>query len=810
VEAIGDELRVRFPAAEPRVSDAYLLTAVRAPDEVVAAFGGTVRDAPGGRCGGAAAGRGGARGVRRRAVGEPGRVPAVRRGGAGAGAGRAAVRFEVRYRLAAAPGWPTRPVSSPAPVVAGDPPVARWWSFADGVRPGWPVARGTRLRTHRRCSAGPLTGGPPALVTRSDDEWVRVGSTRAADALAAALVALVIAGAVLAARPGRAAVALAAVTVAALTATELGPPWWARAAWPVLFAALLALARILARAAFRPAVPIVAGLLAVAFAPGAVEVTAQPVGPATVLLVPAAGGGEEVIAPHSLVDRLDALARPVPPPPAVVSAAYDVRADDAGARVTARFVVHAFRPGDNAVTLSLADARLERARVGGAAAFPAVLRPGVYEVPVGGPGRHEVEVRFAAAVTAAGGDRELRFGVPEVPGAALAAALPGAARQPQAVGRFGRQVIGTADGRTTLAADLGAAKLVHLRWREGAGGAAAVKVREGCVWDVTDAGAELTAAYLVQVERGAVDALRFDVPAELEVLRVAVRGPDAGGAPPALKDWQLGPAEGGVRPLALDLREPVGGRFLVVLECAPRHPVTRHPVLRFPRVVFGPAAGETDAVYALRAARVAVEEVGRSGVIDYAPDALRDFAAPLDLKFDPNNPVRAFRPVPGRARAAAGAAAARPAGRADGHRVGGRAGRADACGTVAWSAKGPAPLIEFAAPGVKVLEVRGPDVLWWGQSGGRVQVWRRAGAKEGAVEWSATAAPGSKGEPFPFDPGAPAVAGARLVSAEVRVRAVEGWVVRPTAPAGGSRWRGGRASSGSGPTARRRRGCGCW
>ena len=50
-----------------------------------------------------------------------------------------AVRFEVRYRLPAATGWPTRRISSPVPTVPGDPPVRRWWSFAAGVLPGWPA-----------------------------------------------------------------------------------------------------------------------------------------------------------------------------------------------------------------------------------------------------------------------------------------------------------------------------------------------------------------------------------------------------------------------------------------------------------------------------------------------------------------------------------------------------------------------------------------------------------------------------------------------------------------------------------------------
>jgi hypothetical protein len=489
-----------------------------------------------------------------------------------------------------------------------------------------------------------------------------------------------------------------------------------------------------------------------------------------------------VVAPRAVLDRLDAVARPPLPAAAITSASYDLRADESGAKVTAKLVVHAFRAGDNAVTLPLADARLERVTVDGAAAFPTAPRPDTYTVAVGGPGRHEVEVRFAVGVSASGSERELRFGVPEVPESRLSASLPGGARQPQAVGRVGRQVVTTGE-RTALEADLGAAKSVHLRWREGAGGAAVVKVREACVWDVSESGAELTAAYLVRVEQGTIAALRFEVPAELEVLRVAARATEVPAAPVALRDWSVAAEKGGTRLLRLDFQGPTAGRLLVVLECAPRRPVTRQPVLRFPRVSFGNVAGETDAVYALRATRVAVEDVGRVRVIDFPADALRDFAAVTDLKLDPNNPVRAFRPAPG------AAAELRPVLRVGepaavnlvtAWHVGPR--RADAAGTVSFSAREPLPLVEFTLPGVRVLEVRGPDVAGWSQSGSRVQVWLR-GVREGAFDWAGTATPAPLGkpapDPLPFDPATPKVANARVASDELHVRPIDGWAVRP-------------------------------
>ena len=81
----------------------------------------------------------------------------------------------------------------------------------------------------------------------------------------------------------------------------------------------------------------------------------------------------------------------------VASATYDVRVEEGGARVAAKFVVHAFRPADNAVTLQLGDVRLEGATVDGAPAFPAAPQPSTYVVEVGGPGRHEVELAVRRA-----------------------------------------------------------------------------------------------------------------------------------------------------------------------------------------------------------------------------------------------------------------------------------------------------------------------------------------------------------------------------------------------------------------------------
>jgi hypothetical protein len=781
--------RVTGPNRLP-VSAAYLATAVLEPGEALAAFGGTVRAPAGGTVHLVLP-----PGTEVRSACVDGRwlTPSACAARDPDGAlplpvpAGAEVRFEVRYRLPVGSGWPTRRVNSPAPRVGGEAPaVKRWWVFVPGTLPGWPARPWAVTTVEPPLLGGPLVDEPRALITRADDEWVRVGAAQTADAGAAVLAAAVLVlGVVAVRRPVRGAAllggAVGGAVVVALLAAELGPPWWARVAWPPLCAATGTLALVLGAVALRRrVVPVpVAALLLLLLVVPAVWAVAQPAAPVTVLITTAATGREEVVAARATLERLDALARPQPPPPVLTSADYTVRVDGTGAHIAAKFVAHAFRAGDNSVTLPLGDARLEKVTVDGAPAFPTSARPDTYTVSVGGQGRHEIELRFAATVTANGPEREVRFGVPEVPATKLTAVLPGAARLPTVVGRVGRQVLVPPGDGPTVVADLGATRSAHLRWREGAGGAAVVKVREGCVWDVTETGADLTAAYLVRVEQGTVAGLRFEVPAELEVLRVAARTDPAGPIP--LRDWSLAPEKNGFRYLRLDFQAPIAGRFVAVLECAPRRPLSRQPVLRFPRVSFGSATGETDAVYGLRAQRVTVDGVGLVGVIDFPPDAFKDFTAIPDLKFDPSTPVRAFRPVPGTVELRPVLRVGEPPAvrTATTWHLG--PGRADGSGTVAWTAKDPLPLIEFNLVGAKVLEVRGPEVAALNQAGSRVQVWLRTALREGAVEWTGTAAlaaPAKQGEPVPFDPVHPKVPGARISADDVCVRAAASWAVR--------------------------------
>ncbi|MBA4067679.1 MAG: hypothetical protein C0501_29040 [Isosphaera sp.] len=767
------------PPPAPRgwaFADLYLVTTVRTPAEVVAVFGGTVASAEGPVL--------------------PVRLPdgavvrAASVGGAWAGPGALTlsdgvlnlplpaggpVRFEVRYRVPADTGRAVTRVRSPEPQLPGDAaPVGRWWAFAPDVLAGWPV---------RAWDAGaelPATlGGPPlpgAVAFRSEVDEVRVAPAGWADAagvgLAAVLLGLAWAG-------GRrrhpfCAVVVAAGVFAAAAATLLGPPWWQRAAAAPLVAGIVGAAGAVVARGHRPRAA-AAAALALGLTVTLSESVAQPPAPATVVILPKdAGGVETVVAPKAVLDRLAAI-RPPAPGVVLTAAEYALTADDGTARVVGRFVAHALGDADPVLVLPLADARLEKVTVNGAAAFPAAPKAGVYAVPLPGKGRHEVEVRFAVPVAGAGPEREVRFGVPEVPETKVVADLPGGARLPQVVGRVGRRDEAAAGGRVRLAVDAGAAKAVQVRWRDGAGGAA-VRVKEGCVWDVSPAGAELTAAYLVTVGPGTVSGLRFDVPAELDPLGVTVRPLDPGGSA-ALRDWTVDPEAGGFRPLRLDFQGPTGGRLAVVLSLAPRKAVTRQPVLRFPKVVAPGLPAEPDAAYWLRAKKeeVVVEAAEWSGAVALPADApTRDLADVKELRLDPAAAPRLYRPT------AAGSAELRP-------RLGTAAelpavttdtawhlgpGQAEATGTVRWVGKDARALVEFAAPGVKVTEVRGAEVAGWAQPAGRVQVWLRRPVKEGEVSWSGTAA-----APAVFEAVSPRVVDGRLVSDAVTVRPVEGYAV---------------------------------
>ncbi|HEY2910106.1 MAG TPA: hypothetical protein VGI99_07660, partial [Gemmataceae bacterium] len=571
----------------------------------------------------------------------------------------------------------------------------------------------------------------------------------------------------------------------------LGPPAWSRALFVPLVAALIGAAAIAAARGWsrRRSPQIVptsvqrgsSRRLATGAALAILLVTAltlrgQNRPPRDVVFLLPDGS---VAVPEATLDRLGALASPPQPGAIVVAAAYDGKVEDGLARMTARFTVHNFRD-EAIVELPLAGVRLERVEVDGKAALPSAIRPDLFAIPVVGRGRHSVEARFAVPIAATGPEREVRFGVPESPDARIAFQAPAAARQLQAVGRLGERTVTIDKNGARLEAALGALRTVQLRWREGAGGTAAIGAREGCVWEVAETGHTLTACYQLRIDSGSVSTLRFDLPASLEPTRVATRSLDVAVGQNVLRDWSIGKESVGLRPLRIELNGPTDGRVLVTFECVLRGVPSRTPVLRFPRLS---GMSRIDAIYGLRTAGgVAIESIGRAGVIDFAADALvRDFGAVADLRLSPSIPVVAFSP---RTRDPE----LRPVLRAgpdlpmmtQDATWNATVPQATGSGTITMTAKEAIPMLEFGLAAT-AIELRGAGVAAWAQTNGRVQVWFRKPIKDARVEWIAAFSPSPAGKsvpvPLAFEPPLPTPLHARIGSQLVHVLPQNGWGV---------------------------------
>jgi len=710
-------------------------------------------------------------------------------------AGGGLIRFEVRYRLPTS-SHAMRSVASRAPRLPGDSvSIARWWAFPRGVAAIWP------LGVHQSGGEPPILLGepldrPPGELAFSsyphDEVWI--APARWMDATAAVATALLGALAWIGVRRrGRTLGLLAFAAATCLGAAYwLGPPAWSRGLFLPLVAALAGAAAIaVARGYSRRRAPLV---IPASAQRGSSRRLATGAGLAILLLTAVSLRGQNqpprdvvfllpdnsAVVSQATLDRLDALASPPQPGAIIVAAAYEGKVEDGLARMTARFTVHSFH-AEVSMNLPLVGARLERVEVDGKAALPSAIRPDQFAIPVVGRGRHSVEARFAVPIAATGPEREVRFGVPESPDAHIAFQAAAAARQLQAVGRFGERTATIDKDGARLEAALGALRTVQLRWREGAGGTAAIGAREGCVWEVAETGHTLTACYQLRIDSGSVSTLRFDLPASLEPTRVATRSLDVAVGQNVLRDWSIGKESGGLRPLKIDLNGPTDGRVLVTLECALRGVPSRTPVLPFPRLS---GMSRIDAIYGLRtAAGVAIESIGRAGVIDFAADALlRDFGAVADLRLSPSVPVVAFSP---RSRDPE----LRPVLRAGAdlptmtQNATWNATRPQAAGsgTISMTAKEAISMLEFGLAAT-AIELRGADVAAWAQTNGRVQVWFRKPIKDARVEWIAAFSPNpaGKGVPVPlaFEPPLPTPLHARIGSQTVRIVPENGWGVR--------------------------------
>jgi hypothetical protein len=583
------------------------------------------------------------------------------------------------------------------------------------------------------------------------------------------------------------------------------------AGWKLLPARPQPMARGVATQRSSAARVLTAGLVLAAWLGGGGRAAAPA--PAVVYLVPGPTGGDPqaVLAPPDVLDRLRTLARRGPAGldgAAWLDARYDGTVVGGQARFTAVLRLHSFADDPPPLPLPLTGVQLREAKLDGA---PAFLRAAGdrYLVPVRGRGPHTLEVAFAAPCPAAGDDRELRFGVPEVPTSHLALTGPAGATRLQALSWRGAQRVDEDGGRPRLDADLGRVGAVHVRWRvEGrTPRAAAVRTQETYLWDLTESAARLLGSVRYTIGPGTVTALTIELPKDLEVAAVAARPLDspAGGAVTGwLRGWRVGPpAAGGRRPLVLDFAAPVGGAWQVNLELVPRAPFPAAFALPFPGAV-GPQA--VPPVFAWRAQGVELTDTRPAVAVALTPESfLKDHWQPARVEADPRPPTAAYqRSAPGaapvvRVRTAAGyPLAGRPRERATSAvawRVGPRRAEVEAAARVSVPG-GRVSLVEWDVPTtVTVTEVHGPDVHAWSRAGKRLQVWLARPTAEAAVQWSGSVArPAGPGR---FD--VPLIRPrAVLTGGTLRVTARDGLALAPvlstnlteTAPpsAGGREW----------------------
>lgn len=712
-------------------------------------------------------------------------------------AGPDPIRFEVRYNLPGETGVVVRRVTSPLPGLPVPAGIQRWWAFSPDALSVWPFTR-----VDREPDLPPLLGSAVAgeSTMRFPGDIIFVTPNRTATTFGMAL-ATMLAGVIwVGARRAKRRVGFALVVILATTgiAVLLGPAAWVRIALPPLATGLVGFAWMTITRGRSPRAP-VGGPFTLPYRTALAAVVgagflcsvhlalarAQPRTQDVVFILPGpadAPARETVLAPRSLLDRLDSLGRQSAPGAVITTASYDGRAEEGFARFVVRYTVHSFRDGETPLGLPLADVRLERVTVDGKVAHPAAVRPDLYTVTLPDRGTHDIEVRFVVPIGSSGSDRDVRFGVPEVLDSRIVFNAPAGARQFQAVGRFGDQKIAFATDVARLEAAIGGLRTVQVRWRQGPAGAATMTVREGCVWDVSEAEARLTACYDVRIDSGSVAGFRFELPGDLEPVRIVVR-PIAPPTAAVVRDWTVGPEKDGVRPLRIDLTGPADGRALVTLECVSRLAPTRHPVLRFPRPVGMDRKG---GVYGLRASGVTIESIGqRIGVIDFAADALfQEFKAVPDLRLNPAVPVLAFSPRLDEVAELRPTLHPSPEPATATQEATWRVGphRADGEGLIRWSARDPVPILEFALPAARVLEIRGPDVADWSQVDGRVLVWFHKPVKDGAVEWLATSTQAPVGKPPPepltFEPPVPQLLHMKAVTRSLRIQPAEGWAGR--------------------------------
>lgn len=512
--------------------------------------------------------------------------------------------------------------------------------------------------------------------------------------------------------------------------------------------------------------------------------------PAVVVIVPSATnpGDLDVLVPQSTLDRLRRISESEQPGAVILAADYHGTASETQATFDVVYSIRCLTPGDQILSLPLSRVRLAEAILDGRTAYPEVIGPEQYRVTVNGIGDHQLRLRFDVAVTTPGSDREIRFGIPEVPDCRLTFTPPDGGVQP---------VVGSARGSQTIEggkiiANHGAGNEVILRWRGGetVGAKAAVSVREAIVWDLGEGDALVTAALAYRIDGGTVNRFDLELPDSLEPGQIIVRPTDAksSSSTVGLREWTLTPRSPGRNTLGLSLQSPVAGRVTVIVILHPRAPIGTRPTLHVPRAL---GASETDSYYALRTRSILIEDVNRFGMIDYPAEAIaKDFTSiSPELELNRLPPTRVFRRTEGPQARIVPVLQSSQSLRNSGAEVTWTIGdEIKGNGRLSLSSmSGPRGWAEFELPAaVSVTEVRSPGMIGWDRSGNRIHIWLKNAVTNLPVEWSGSVRipkPNrgtSDSTPIPLNLPVPRTATTTGISPILmRVVAVNGWTVEP-------------------------------
>jgi hypothetical protein len=463
-----------------------------------------------------------------------------------------------------------------------------------------------------------------------------------------------------------------------------------------------------------------------------------------VFLVPGpaeAPAKQSVLAPVDLIEQLQTLARSgLASGPVLLTANYEGKVVEGGAEFGAVFQGECQTDEPGLLTLPLDGVRLVGdVWLDGAQAFPVALAAPQkgYALKVRGRGRHTVELRFRVSVTANGPERDIQFTAPRLVQNRLRFQAPPGADHVTALVKQGAQRVITMEEGERLEVDLGrVATPLHLRWHvSGAAvGPTRVQYKEAYLWDLGAEASGLRAFLLYHVSGAGVPALEVDLPAELEVRGVearpvGARGANEEGSAFRLRDWRV-ETGGQARALRLDFAEPVAGDLQVLLDLAPRTPLSATVTLPIPAPRGTPVADSSYLAYRTRglvARRLPERLLLVTGIrpADFAPF----WSMATRPELHPEDYACAFRREPGQGPILGLQLRPRPTEVEVNQEVAMRAGRdqAEVQVTAEWIApNNDLALVEWdvqAPQPLTIARVAGPEVRSWSQTGPRLQVW---------------------------------------------------------------------------------------